>query len=107
MRPAAAGPVSPAGNCVRTACTRREADPCQDARPVRRHPPVEPAVPPRPALRGDSTHLHPWEGGMKMLKSKKGLVLLATLAVAVMAAVGAYAYFTNSGTATKTAAATV
>ena len=34
---------------------------------------------------------------MKLIKSKKGLVLLATLAVAVAAAVGAYAYFTSSG----------
>ena len=31
------------------------------------------------------------------IKSKKGLVLLATLVVAAAAAVGAYAYFTSSG----------
>ena len=33
----------------------------------------------------------------RFLLSKKGLVLLATLAVAVAAAVGAYAYFTSGG----------
>lgn len=33
------------------------------------------------------------------IKSKKGLVLLATLAVAAAASVGAYAYFSSSGTA--------
>jgi len=40
---------------------------------------------------------------MKLIKSKKGLVLLATLAVAVVAAVGGYAYFTSSGHGTGTA----
>ena len=40
---------------------------------------------------------------MKLIKSKKGLVLLATLAVAVVAAVGAYAYFTSTGTGTSSA----
>lgn len=34
---------------------------------------------------------------MKFIKSKKGLVLLATLAVAAAAAFGAYAYFTSTG----------
>lgn len=37
------------------------------------------------------------------IKSKKGLVLLATLAVAAAAAVGAYAYFTSSGHGTGSA----
>jgi hypothetical protein len=40
---------------------------------------------------------------MKFIKSKKGLVLLATLAVAVVAAVGAYAYFTSTGAGTGSA----
>lgn len=35
---------------------------------------------------------------MKLIKSKKGIALLATLVVAVVAAVGAYAYFTTTGT---------
>jgi hypothetical protein len=39
----------------------------------------------------------------KVLKSKKGLVLLATMIVAVAAAVGAYAYFTTTGAGTGTA----
>ena len=34
---------------------------------------------------------------MKVIKSKKGLVLLATLVVAAAATVGGYAYFTSSG----------
>lgn len=37
------------------------------------------------------------------IKSKKGLVLLATLVVAAAAAVGAYAYFTSSGSGTGSA----
>jgi hypothetical protein len=41
---------------------------------------------------------------MKFIKSKKGLVLLATLAVAIAAAVGAYAYWTASGAGSGTAA---
>jgi hypothetical protein len=40
---------------------------------------------------------------MKFIKSKKGLALLATLAVAAFAAVGAYAYFTSTGTGTGSA----
>jgi hypothetical protein len=40
---------------------------------------------------------------MKFIKSKKGVALLATLAVAVLAAVGAYAYYTSSGTGTGSA----
>jgi hypothetical protein len=40
---------------------------------------------------------------MKLIKSKKGIALLATLAVAVVAAVGAYAYWTASGTGSGTA----
>ena len=39
---------------------------------------------------------------MKVIKSKKGVALLATLAVAVIAAVGAYAYFTSTGSADGT-----
>ena len=39
----------------------------------------------------------------KVIKSKKGIVLLAALVVAIAAAVGAYAYFTNSGSGTGTA----
>jgi hypothetical protein len=42
---------------------------------------------------------------MKFIKSKKGFVLLATLAVAVAAAVGAYAYWTTGGTGTGSATA--
>jgi len=34
---------------------------------------------------------------MKFIKSKKGLVLLATLVVAAAAAIGGYAYFTSTG----------
>jgi hypothetical protein len=34
---------------------------------------------------------------MKLIKSKKGVALLAALAVAVVAAVGAYAYWTTGG----------
>lgn len=41
---------------------------------------------------------------MKFIKSKKGLALLATLAVAIVASVGAYAYFTSAGTGSGTAA---
>lgn len=41
---------------------------------------------------------------MKLIKSKKGLVLLATLAVAVAAAVGAYAYFSNTGSGSNSSA---
>jgi hypothetical protein len=40
---------------------------------------------------------------MKLIKSKKGIALLATLAVAVVAAVGAYAYFTSTGAGTGSA----
>jgi hypothetical protein len=40
---------------------------------------------------------------MKLIKSKKGLAFLAALAVAVVAAVGAYAYFTSSGTGSGSA----
>jgi hypothetical protein len=39
----------------------------------------------------------------KVIKSKKGIALLAALVVAIAAAVGAYAYFTASGTGTGTA----
>jgi hypothetical protein len=39
---------------------------------------------------------------MKFIKSKKGLAVLAVLAVAVISAVGAYAYFTSTGTGTGT-----
>ena len=38
---------------------------------------------------------------MKLIKSKKGLVLLATLAVAVVASVGAYAYFAGRAATTR------
>src|SRR5580765_1869164 len=34
---------------------------------------------------------------MKVIKSRKGIALLAVLVVAAVAAVGAYAYFTSSG----------
>lgn len=40
---------------------------------------------------------------MKLIKSKKALVLLGVLVVAVAAAVGAYAYFTNNGSGTGSA----
>jgi len=40
---------------------------------------------------------------MKKFTSKKGLVLLASMVVAVAAAVGAYAYFTAAGAGTGTA----
>jgi uncharacterized protein (UPF0333 family) len=40
---------------------------------------------------------------MKLIKSKKGLALLAVLAVVAIAAVGAYAYFTSTGTGAGTA----
>jgi hypothetical protein len=40
---------------------------------------------------------------MKLIKSKKGLAFLATLVVAVVAAVGAYAYFTSTGNGTGSA----
>jgi hypothetical protein len=40
---------------------------------------------------------------MKLIKSKKGLALLAVLAIVAISAVGAYAYFTASGTGTGTA----
>ena len=39
---------------------------------------------------------------MKFIKSKKGIAILASLVVAVAAAVGAYAYFTTSGTGHST-----
>jgi hypothetical protein len=39
----------------------------------------------------------------KFLTSKKGIALLATMIAAIAAAVGAYAYFTNSGSGTGTA----
>lgn len=39
---------------------------------------------------------------MKFMKSKKRLALLATLAVALVAAVGAYAYWTSTGSGTGT-----
>jgi hypothetical protein len=39
----------------------------------------------------------------KVIKSKKGIALLAALVVAIVAAVGAYAYFTNSGSGQGTA----
>src|SRR5581483_54182 len=45
----------------------------------------------------------PWGGCMKFIKSKKGLVLLATLVVAAAAAIGGYAYFTSSGSGTGSA----
>jgi hypothetical protein len=41
---------------------------------------------------------------MKFIRSKKGVALLAVLAVAVMAAVGAYAYWTTTGEGTGSAA---
>jgi len=40
---------------------------------------------------------------MKVIKSKKGIALLAALAVAVVAAVGAYAYFTTTGSGSGSA----
>jgi hypothetical protein len=40
----------------------------------------------------------------KFLKSKKGIALLATMVVAIAAAVGAYAYFTSTGSDSSTAA---
>ncbi len=40
---------------------------------------------------------------MKFIKSKKGLVLLATLVVAAAAAIGGYAYFTGTGSGTGSA----
>jgi hypothetical protein len=40
---------------------------------------------------------------MKLIKSKKALVLLGVLVVAVVAAVGAYAYFTSGGSGTGSA----
>jgi hypothetical protein len=40
---------------------------------------------------------------MKLIKSKKALVLLATLVVVAAAAVGAYAYFTSTGTGSGSA----
>lgn len=40
---------------------------------------------------------------MKLIKSKKSVALLAALAVAVVAAVGAYAYFTTTGSGSGTA----
>ncbi|HZT84843.1 MAG TPA: hypothetical protein VE984_05415 [Gaiellaceae bacterium] len=39
----------------------------------------------------------------RFIKSRKGLVLLATLVVAAAAAVGAYAYFTSTGSGSGTA----
>jgi hypothetical protein len=41
---------------------------------------------------------------MKFIRSKKGVALLAVLAVAVMATVGAYAYWTTTGEGTGSAA---
>jgi hypothetical protein len=41
---------------------------------------------------------------MKVIKSKKGLALLAVLVVAAAAAIGGYAYFTSSGSGTGSAA---
>lgn len=40
---------------------------------------------------------------MKLIKSKKGLALLAVLAIVAISAVGAYAYFTSTGTGSGTA----
>jgi hypothetical protein len=40
----------------------------------------------------------------KVIKSKKGIALLAALVVAIAAAVGAYAYFTANGSGTGSAA---
>jgi hypothetical protein len=40
---------------------------------------------------------------MKVIKSRKGIALLAVLVVAAVASFGAYAYFTNSGTGTGSA----
>jgi hypothetical protein len=40
---------------------------------------------------------------MKLIKSKKGVALLAALVVAVVAAVGAYAYFTTTGSGSGSA----
>lgn len=39
----------------------------------------------------------------RLIKSKRGIALLATLVVAAAAAVGAYAYFTSTGSGTGTA----
>jgi hypothetical protein len=41
---------------------------------------------------------------MKLIKSKKAIVLLAMSIVAIVAAVGAYAYFTTTGSGTGSAA---
>ena len=41
---------------------------------------------------------------MKVIKSKKGIALLAALVVAVVAAVGAYAYWTTTGSGSGSAA---
>ena len=40
---------------------------------------------------------------MKVIKSKRGIALLAVLVVAAIASFGAYAYFTNSGAGTGSA----
>jgi hypothetical protein len=40
---------------------------------------------------------------MRILKSKKGIALLAVVAVAAISAVGAYAYFTSTGTGSGSA----
>lgn len=40
----------------------------------------------------------------RFIKSKKGIALLATLVVAAVAAFGAYAYFSNSGSGSNSAA---
>ncbi len=40
---------------------------------------------------------------MKLIKSKKGMALLAVVAIVAIAAVGAYAYFTSTGTGTGAA----
>ena len=36
---------------------------------------------------------------MKLIKSKKGIALLGVLVIAAISAIGAYAYFTSTGTA--------
>lgn len=41
---------------------------------------------------------------MKFIKSKKGIALLASLTIAVVASVGAYAYWTTTGSGTGSAA---
>ena len=41
---------------------------------------------------------------MKLIKSKKGVALLAILAIAAISAVGAYAYWTTTGAGNGSAA---